>query len=215
MITRNMLKRQNDQATCRFCFGERDTTKNPFLSPCECKGSSQYVHLHCLNTWRNKNSERNFTYCTVCKSAYTIPHEYSLEELPQKYFVFLILDYPIWVNFLLQYAWMIWAGIIQSKTPEIITTYATIQLCFKAYYFASVAFNFRVKKWDRYMAAWKKEARLLFFPFYGGLVTFAACSDNPFHWLIPTIYMIMFWHTHTAILHEMNEEDMHVPEADE
>ena len=110
---------------------------------------------------------------------------------------------------------MLWAGIIQNKHPETITTYVTIQLLYKAYYIFSVMMNFRVKKWDRYVLAWKKEARLLFFPFYGGLVAHAVFSENPFHWFIPTLYMVMFWHTHTAILNELNKEDMEIPDQDE
>ena len=209
-----MLKRQNEQAQCRFCFGERDTSKNPFLAPCECKGSSQYVHLFCLNTWRNKNSERNFTYCTVCNTPYTIPYQYSLEEFPKKHIFHIVLDYPIWINFTLHYIWVIWAGIVQ-KTPETITTYATFQLAYKAYYILSIARNFRVRKWERYTAAWKKEVRYLFFPFYGGLVGHAIFSDNPFYWFVPSLYMIMFWHIHLTILNEMNEEDMKIPDQDE
>jgi len=33
---------------CRICLAEGSVQGNPFLSPCSCKGTIQYVHLNCL-----------------------------------------------------------------------------------------------------------------------------------------------------------------------
>lgn len=210
-----MLTRQNDPALCRFCLAEKTDVRNPFLAPCECKGSVEFVHLYCLNKWRNKNTERNYTYCSLCKAAYVIPPEYSLELLPEKNIFFIVLDYPICINFLINYVWLLWAGILQSNSPETITTYFTCQMLFKTYYTFSVAWNFRVIKKQRYYNSWYKEYRLLFFPFYGLLVGIASSSQNPFLWFVPSIYIIMFWHIHKTILREMNEDDIRTQNQDE
>ena len=38
-------------AECRYCL-ESD---GDFVSPCQCSGTSQYVHVTCLNQWRHTN----------------------------------------------------------------------------------------------------------------------------------------------------------------
>ena len=45
---------------CRICF-EEESDNNKLISPCDCKGTSQYVHLKCLQQWRNMDiySEAN------------------------------------------------------------------------------------------------------------------------------------------------------------
>lgn len=40
------------QAQCRICF-ESEISESELIQPCMCKGSSQYVHRHCLNNWMN------------------------------------------------------------------------------------------------------------------------------------------------------------------
>lgn len=210
MASQDMRTTQNEQALCRFCLAEKSDSKNPFLTPCECRGSVEFVHLYCLNKWRNKNTERNYTFCSLCNAAYRIPPQYSLEHIPEKNFFFIVLDYPIWINFLTNYVWLIWAGILQSKSPDVIETYVTCQLVFKAYYIFSMVWNFHVIKKQRYRQAWSKEYRILFFPFYGLLTGIAFVSYNPFVWFVPTLYLIMVWHIHLTILREMNEEDMRI-----
>ncbi|CEL99854.1 unnamed protein product [Vitrella brassicaformis CCMP3155] len=42
----------NGQANiCRICLSEGGEAGNPLISPCRCKGSMRFVHLHCLRTW--------------------------------------------------------------------------------------------------------------------------------------------------------------------
>ena len=73
--------------TCRFCY-EQETEENteasnpfgiiskekkqinPLLSPCDCKGSIQYIHKQCLKKWVNKSHQTNIK-CSICKSDYT------------------------------------------------------------------------------------------------------------------------------------------------
>jgi len=37
--------------TCRICFDEASPT-NPLVSPCNCIGTSAYIHSSCLLTWQ-------------------------------------------------------------------------------------------------------------------------------------------------------------------
>lgn len=35
--------------TCRICMNEEETSR--YISPCLCKGTSEYVHEECLKMW--------------------------------------------------------------------------------------------------------------------------------------------------------------------
>ena len=41
------------------------------ISPCQCRGSSAWVHRGCLDQWRATQEERAFSQCTECNFVYT------------------------------------------------------------------------------------------------------------------------------------------------
>lgn len=94
------------QSVCRICLmegpGEGD---DPLISPCNCKGSIEHVHLGCLRHWidgRLKSSEDgSFFYtpmaCELCKASYPSSIEYDsyqepLVEAPQTKAPFIVLE---------------------------------------------------------------------------------------------------------------------------
>lgn len=76
----------NDQPICKFCY----ESTGELLSVCDCKGSNQYIHKSCLNTWQLKTILNQSTHpdyqvdsdliCSVCKSKYKIKGQ-SREEI--------------------------------------------------------------------------------------------------------------------------------------
>ena len=55
---------------CRFCFG---TDARDMISPCDCTGSSRYVHARCLRHWQNvslQNTGNPETRCRVCQATF-------------------------------------------------------------------------------------------------------------------------------------------------
>lgn len=40
-------------AQCYMCFDDEDTSENPLVAPCLCKGGTRYVHLTCLQKWQS------------------------------------------------------------------------------------------------------------------------------------------------------------------
>ena len=56
-----------EQPTCRICLEPGD-----LIQPCDCKGSSAYVHKECLDRWL-KTSKR--TNCEICLFEYEIEEE--------------------------------------------------------------------------------------------------------------------------------------------
>eukprot|EP00494_Astrolonche_serrata_P004134 UN04145 len=43
--------------------GEEDAVTGKLFSPCKCKGSVGYVHVNCLNRWRQLASSKNYYSC--------------------------------------------------------------------------------------------------------------------------------------------------------
>lgn len=64
------------QPQCRICL-ETETLESELIQPCMCKGTSQYVHRHCLNKWMNTVSylpisriKDNNKKCEICHAYY-------------------------------------------------------------------------------------------------------------------------------------------------
>lgn len=71
----------SDENECRICF-ELETTDDPFIYPCKCKGTSKYVHTSCLNSWRTINRENDaFNRCMECRTEYDIINEFPMENV--------------------------------------------------------------------------------------------------------------------------------------
>lgn len=61
---------------CRICLEE----DKPLVSPCACKGSSGYIHEHCLNKWIETSGKNR---CEICHEDYAKEEIWSFE--PAKY----------------------------------------------------------------------------------------------------------------------------------
>ena len=60
--------------SCRICLEEDDVDN--MIYPCKCKGTTKYVHKHCLNEWRTTSENRdNFKRCEMCHYEYKIINE--------------------------------------------------------------------------------------------------------------------------------------------
>ena len=54
--------------SCRICYGE-EAPDNPLVSPCDCRGSVEAMHKHCLGLWMLTSSA---THCELCHARYHI-----------------------------------------------------------------------------------------------------------------------------------------------
>jgi len=55
---------------CKFCF-QKDL--KPMIAPCRCNGTIKYVHVTCLNKWRQENIRQpSFFRCLICDTKYNI-----------------------------------------------------------------------------------------------------------------------------------------------
>lgn len=53
---------------CRICL-ESDSVSH-LLSPCDCKGTAQYVHRHCLKRWLKSRRSHRRLKCEICGTFY-------------------------------------------------------------------------------------------------------------------------------------------------
>ena len=63
-----------EDATCRICFGiAYEAGAGRLISPCMCSGSMRYVHVTCLNDWRQESANpRSFYECDQCHYQYNV-----------------------------------------------------------------------------------------------------------------------------------------------
>jgi len=52
---------------CRYCLTSDTLSNEPLISPCQCCGTSKFVHQSCLEKWLTL---RNLEACEVCKTHY-------------------------------------------------------------------------------------------------------------------------------------------------
>ena len=93
-----------DIRCCRYCLSTDNITD--LISPCKCKGSSEFVHSDCLKKWLKNKNERpvipayftQFNYsCEVCNTEYDI--EYKREPLGERvwfeimFYIFIISSF--------------------------------------------------------------------------------------------------------------------------
>lgn len=72
---------------CRICLETGDI--NEMISPCNCRGSSQWVHPECLNEWRMTNQNpRSRDQCEICLFNYIISN-----DEPKETFIIPILEH--------------------------------------------------------------------------------------------------------------------------
>ncbi|KAI0669787.1 hypothetical protein C8Q78DRAFT_1037825 [Trametes maxima] len=62
-----MSDETEDSKQCRICLDGEDPTLGRLIRPCLCKGSISYVHVKCLQMWRNTSDSRSAFYaCPQC-----------------------------------------------------------------------------------------------------------------------------------------------------
>lgn len=80
-LDENEPKPRNSQFLCRICLGDNSEIDNPFVTPCKCAGTMQYIHIKCLQMWLKSRLQikttafatsflwKNFE-CELCKKVY-------------------------------------------------------------------------------------------------------------------------------------------------
>ena len=51
---------------CRICFMDETDSSEVLVNPCNCKGTSEYVHIQCLQDWINSKLKKKLNAKTAC-----------------------------------------------------------------------------------------------------------------------------------------------------
>jgi len=94
-----------EEQVCRFCLMPQENTNNRFITPCNCTGSVEYIHVDCFNRWRRVTEyEQHRRICQLCLTEYNLGRHWPIERMPRldyssawfllsRYYVFGILLY--------------------------------------------------------------------------------------------------------------------------
>ena len=66
---------------CYMCYETHNTAEDPLVTPCECRGDTRFLHVHCLQKWYQSSAFGSFAQvirttgsgapaCKICGSAY-------------------------------------------------------------------------------------------------------------------------------------------------
>ena len=65
------FRAEGEERQCRICFAGPE--RGMLFSPCRCNGSMRFVHVECLNNWRNMSrNPRSFYGCDQCGYQYNL-----------------------------------------------------------------------------------------------------------------------------------------------
>lgn len=198
-------------ATCRFCFDETVTVENPFLSPCDCRGSVQFIHRKCLLYWRNVTENPQFkTHCQLCGSPFAIPRKWPYEELPNEAFlrsrIWYFLSRPLYgilciyyfqfsyillnINRLLEkalpYYDVLWPIVPNSHVATLILGLTEVQVVLLALLsVVTVAYL-----WMYGLLLWRVQNKWMYFRYVLSILEFEKTIMTPLLWLSTTILIL-------------------------
>lgn len=138
---------------CKFCLESNDTSKNPFIEPCDCRGSMKFVHEQCLTRWRRLNPARNADFCLLCMQPYRLAIGEILEHLPDETsFVVFFLRYPFLLCFTVNYLGAVqYTMHMRQSAYDILEIY---QYIFQIVFFVLFYSIWTVKDKARYWKFW-------------------------------------------------------------
>lgn len=180
---------------CRICF-EGYEKDNPLLTPCSCKGSSKWVHLQCLNNWKEAEPSKGL-FCSVCKERLATVANYSAEILPQRNDAFVeLLLYPHIGLFV-----MINSIYFFDKEESALHVG---NMLFTLCYIGKMVAGFSVSNKKLYRKLWiENDCHLLLL---AHLCVLSFFPQSPVLSLITSSWMLpLYYHQHLIILHQIND----------
>ena len=110
---------------CRICLEEDDSA--PLIVPCLCRGTAQFVHRSCLDTWRLVNRKRaGFHTCQTCGFTYatTAPRsDAQLDRMQRRYRLRVVRD--VTGLLLLMQAWLVGLAALISVLDQLMGEHLT------------------------------------------------------------------------------------------
>ena len=192
---------------CRFCLSKKNYPANPLISPCQCKGSMEFVHFKCLNRWRNVDIERNGRTCSLCLTNYRLPQLHQYELIPGINSCSLyILNYPGLTLSLYHYVFVVIMSSNHQPRNQIILEvfYTGSQYIYHMLYFGLMAYKWNVRNKRLYLAQIKTPLPFFFLLFHAWFFFFL--EQHPYIiGPILSFYLTIYWKFHVKLLETINE----------
>ena len=197
---------------CRFCLSTKNSIKNPLISPCNCKGSLEFVHLKCLNRWRRMDVQRNGRRCSICLTNYVFLPPFLLETIPTINSIFLYyLNYPglVLLGYNYMYAFALSSNKSQMNHIFLEQFYILSQYVFHFLYFFILITEWNVINKDIYWRQLKNLLTPLILSFHIFLMMLV---QNDLYILGPFVsfYMGIYWKVHIRLLENINIQLNHL-----
>ena len=200
-----MAEGDSEPQVCRFCLDSGQSSKNPLINPCECKGSIELIHLICLNKWRTLNPERNRQSCSLCFSDYRIPLVYDVEAMPGGSISYYLLDSSLLLNLFIHYVGVV-LYVSSTNFVTLKQVFYGIQLFYHGIQFFLMYKFFNVRKQADYFGRWIQEKRFLLVPFHAGILCLGIHQNPVLAFIASSLCTNLYWMNHLEILHLMNRE---------
>lgn len=189
--------------SCRFCLSSDIHSSNPFLSPCKCKGSLEFVHLKCLNQWRRIDFERNGRFCFLCQTNYVLIDPRQYETIPQTNTITLyILTYPGIVSLFYYYISII---LKVNRDPIFVETmYVLSQYFIHIFYTVLFVKEWRVQNKKMYLQELKSIWTFVLLAMHS--ILFLQLEENLYIASpVLSFYLGIYWNQHIKHLQHVNE----------
>jgi hypothetical protein len=193
-----------EASVCRFCLESKQTSKNPFLEPCDCRGSIRLVHEKCLNHWRQINPLRNSVVCLLCFAPYRDLREHYIEVLPDETKVFvLFVRYPVLLFLLVNYIGTLHYSVLFAYYSRN-SFFELYQYIFQIVYFLLVAKLWNVNDKRAYWKAWQRRSTAFILTCH--LFSLYLVHAHEYVAVIPlNASLTYYWHRHRQILTDLNQ----------
>ncbi|GJJ72254.1 hypothetical protein EMPS_04611 [Entomortierella parvispora] len=88
VVIEPLLSPSSEEKRCRICLDvDNETELGRLISPCLCKGSSRYIHLNCLQRWRELSPRKESFYrCDTCHYHYSFSRPWMAKVLDRVWF---------------------------------------------------------------------------------------------------------------------------------
>lgn len=191
-----------DSLVCRFCLDSEIDKKNPFIEPCECRGSIQYVHVLCLNKWRLLNPTRNGDICFLCLTPYRLAIGEILEHLPDEdRFGFFFVRFPFLLWGLVNYIGAIQYSLFQKKDSFFL--FEVYQYIFQLIYVCLFLNMWYVRNKSQYWRLWNKKDTYYILALH--FLSNYFIHDHNVYAVIPLNACFLYYYRHhRRILHAIN-----------
>ncbi|CAO3563319.1 unnamed protein product [Mortierella alpina] len=89
----------SDDRRCRICLesdDDPDSEQGHLISPCLCKGSARYIHLGCLQQWREASPRKESAFsCDTCHYRYSFSRPWMADVLGNESFLHVVTTFLV------------------------------------------------------------------------------------------------------------------------